>query len=379
MALNATMRGVVWEGNPFSMVVADLPVPTLEAGTDAVVRVSSSAICGTDLHTYRGIFGGSNVPYSMGHEAVGYISEIGDAVSHLTVGDHVIIADFPDSGHLEMGPEPLEGYGLGDLFGDLGGCQAEYVRVPFADDSLIPIPEASNTTNAPHPNEIDYLFVSDIFGTGWGAIDFSGFEPGDSVAVFGAGPVGLLAAYSAIIRGASTVYVVDHVQARLDKAASIGAIPINFVESDPVAQILAREPDGVQRSVDCVGFEALNADLEIQQNIIVNQMVAVTASGGGIGQVGVTTTVPESAGAPLANTMSPNITFPSSDFFIKGLGFRTGAVDVKKLAPQLVELIASGKAKPSFVVSKEIGIEEAPEYYDLFEKKKETKVVIRFP
>ena len=155
---------------------------------------------------------------------------------------------------------------------------AEYVRVPFADKSCVPLP-------AGYSNELDFLFLSDIWATGWTCLDFAGFQAGDTVAVFGAGPVGLLCAYSALMRGTSKVYSIDHVSQRLEKAASIGAIPINFRHSDPVDQIMKLEPGGVNRSCDCCGYECVNGDLKPQQDIIRNA-VRVTASHGGIGVIG---------------------------------------------------------------------------------------------
>lgn len=199
------------------------------------------------------------------------------------------------------------------------------------------------------------------------------------MAVFGAGPVGLLAAYSAKIRGASSIYVVDHVQARLDRAASIGATPINFVDDDPVAQIIALQPGGVTRSVDCVGIEALNATLDHDPNIILRQMVSVTHAGGGIGQIGVYMAQPDTPGSPLGSTFSPTAAFPLSDFFGKRLRFQAGPVDVKLYAPMLVDLISSGKAQPHFIASASISIEEVPEYYARFNEHEEIKVFITFP
>ncbi|KAK2059289.1 GroES-like protein [Colletotrichum caudatum] len=253
--MSGLMRGVVYEGIPFEMKVHNLQRPTVVDETDAIVRITTSAICGSDLHVYRGFMGGIP-PWNMGHEAVGYVSQVGSAVSSLAVGDYVIIPDTVSPSHLEMEPVAEEYFG----FGNSASRLAEYAMVPYADGNLIPIPLTHETANS--TAEQDYLTVSDIFATGWAGIDYSGFRPGDSVAVFGAGPVGLLSAYSAILRGASRVYVVDHVEQRLGLAASIGAIPINFVKADPVAQILAYEPNGVMRSVDCVGMEALNSHLE---------------------------------------------------------------------------------------------------------------------
>lgn len=140
---------------------------------------------------------------------------------------------------------------------------------------LILVPMTANTTNS--TIEQEYVTVSDISPTAWRAIDWSGFEPGDTDAVFGAGPVGLLAAYAAILRGASKGYSVDRVPMRLECAASVGVIPINFYESDPVQQILAYEPQGVIRSADCVGYEAVEAQGNIEQDIVVRNMIAVTA------------------------------------------------------------------------------------------------------
>lgn len=223
------------------------------------------------------------------------------------------------------------------------------------------------------------MTVSDIFATGWSAITYSGFEPGDSVAVFGAGPVGLLAAYSAILRGASRVYSIDRVPMRLERAESIGAIPINFAETDPVAQILSREPDGVTRAVDCVGMEAVNRTGNIDENIVLENMVGVAATQGGLGQVGVYMAQPSSPGAPLGDTLSPNVSFPITEFFGKHLRYEAGVVDPKVVAPELVQLIASGVASPSFITSEVIGIEDAPRYYQRFDRHQEIKVYIQFP
>lgn len=406
MAVNGTMRGVLWEGITYQMSVVDLPIPTIQEPTDVIVRMTAAALCGTDLHVYRGLYGSPEVPWVMGHEGMGYIQEAGNAVSALSIGDYVVIPDQGSPGHLALEPTTGSGFGLGTVYGDGSGCQCknpnepkphniarkvnkicatgEYVRVPFADDSLIPVPTSStnnnNNTNATTADNLDYLFLSDIFATGWAALDYANFEPGETVAIFGAGPVGLLSAYSAILRGASQVYAVDHVQERLDLAASIGAVPINFAESDPVEQILRYEPGGVVRSVDCVGFDqALNSNLEFEQDVVIRNMVAVTRVQGGIGAVGVLSAVPDTPGTPRGSVIAPNITFPISDFFDKGLSFRGGGVDPKPYAPQLTELIASGKAHPGFIVSREIGIEEVPEYYERFDRREEVKVMIRFP
>ncbi|KAI9725893.1 MAG: hypothetical protein M1834_009456 [Cirrosporium novae-zelandiae] len=382
---SATMKAVLWTGTPFNVTVSTLPIPTIQSSTDAIVRVTAAGICGTDLHTYRGHYGSTTPPWSMGHEAIGYISDIGDAVHALQLGDHVVISDMNDSGAFSLEPLTAYPFGMGPDRGDLGGCQAEYVRVPYADENLMPLPASSNATSNSTNNatnaseETDYLFVSDIFATGWTALDFAGFESGDTVAIFGAGPVGLLSAYSATLRGASRVYIVDYVTKRLDLAASFGAIPINFRDSDPAEQILTLEPDGVTRSVDCVGFEAFNSQLKPDEHVVIRNMVNVTARGGGMGVAGIYSNTQNSTGTPLGGEISPDIAFPIGSFFRKGLSFRGGGVDPRLVAPQLMELIATGKANVSFIISSQVGIEEAPEAYARFNRHEETKVVIRFP
>ncbi|GKT88887.1 alcohol dehydrogenase protein [Colletotrichum tofieldiae] len=338
-----------------------MPIPTIVNHTDVVVRITSSAICGSDLHMYHGFGGSPNVPYGFGHEAVGYISNIGDAVTSLNVGDYVIIPDNADDGH--WGPRIL--------------CLLVLVaRTTEVYKSLIPIPINSTNTTA----ELDYLMLSDVFTTGWHALTYSGFEAGDSVAIFGAGPVGLLSAYSAKLRGASRVYVIDRVSDRLEQATSIGAIAIDFSEEDPVAAILAREPDGVTRSVDCVGFESVNATGDAHNGIVLEHMVAVTATGGGIGIGGVYNGGANSTdGAPNAGTLPAELPIPIPALWRKALSIGSGIVLPLLRAPPLLDLIASGVARPSFVVTAEIGIEDAPEYYRRYSDHQENKVVIRFP
>lgn len=189
-----------------------------------------------------------------------------------------------------------------------------------------------------------------------------------------------MSAHSALIRGASRVYVVDWVPLRLAQAESIGAIPISLNGTDlsAVEQILRLEPEGVTRSVDCVGYEAVNENLELQRNKVILDMVAVTSARGGIGSVGVYLAPGSTPGTPLGN-ISDVVEFPIADFFSKRLNFGIGPVDVKMEAPYLTQLIETGVAKPGFIVTSIIDIEDAPEYYQRFNQHLETKVIIRFP
>lgn len=198
------------------------------------------------------------------------------------------------------------------------------------------------------------------------------------MAVFGAGPVGLLCAYSAVLRGASKVYVVDFVPERLAKAASIGAIPINFTEGDPVDQILAHEPRGVRRSCDCVGYECLNEQLKPQENIVLTNCIKVTEPTGGIGLTGLypPTTLP-SRGAPLLTGKEGTFPVPIGLMWAKALSMGTGTVELRKLQPLLKDLIESGKAKPSFIFDHVLhSLAEVPDAYKRFEAHQTIKPVI---
>lgn len=213
----------------------------------------------------------------------------------------------------------------------------------------------------------DYLFMSDILATGWTALDFAGLNPGDTVAVFGAGPVGQMAVLSAGIRGASKIYVVDHVQDRLDLAAAHGGIPINFVAEDPVEALLRLEPGGVTRVVDCVGWEAEDAQGNVNSSIVLHQAGQVVAPQGGIGVVGVYGAGNQTQAVDLR------------PLFMGGFSVRGGVSAPLDLGTEMLNLIAAGKVHPGSIVSAVINIEQAPEYYARFSRRQETKVVIEFP
>ncbi|KAL5045315.1 hypothetical protein BDW71DRAFT_198290 [Aspergillus fruticulosus] len=319
-----TMRAVAQFGQAFNVSVVDRPLPTIPNSTDAIVRLNASAICGSDLHSYRTSSGSQEHPFLYGHEGIGHVVEVGDSVQFLSVVDYGVIPDNIDNGHFTLEPDIyVPSLGSGGVEGTaLPGLQAEYARIPFADNSLIPVPIADTTK------------TSTLSSLTW-----SGFEAGDSVAVFGAGPVGLLAAYSALLRGASRVYIIDRVQDRVDLAVSIGAI-------------LAFEPNGVRRGVEAVGYEAMNASGVVDSGITVRQLINVTAQRGGMGVVGV---------------------FSSGQADID-----YGAAYAKKVASDIMSLISSGQARLSFIVSSVIGIEEASAYFGRFNRTEESKVVITF-
>ena len=198
--------------------------------------------------------------------------------------------------------------------------------------------------------------------------------------MFGAGPVGLLCAYSATIRGASKVYSIDYVQSRLDKAASIGAIPINLTHGDPVVQITAREPAGVRRSCDRVGFDSLNDKLERQPGIVLDNCIRVTEATGGIGLIGEFPPPAEgpTAGAPLSTGKEGLFPVSIGLLWVKGLSLNGGIAEIHRLQPLLRDLIESGKARPSFIIDEILySLDVVPHAYKRFERREIGKPVIR--
>lgn len=199
------------------------------------------------------------------------------------------------------------------------------------------------------------------------------------MAVFGAGPLGLLSAYSAILRGANAVYLVDHVPSRLKKAASICAIPINFTKSDPVDQILKCEPRGVRRSIDCVGFECVNNKLEPEENIVLNNCIKVTEATGGISLYGVYPPSPgPTAGTPLSTDKQGEFPVLIGLLWFKGLSVRGGVAEIQRFQPMLQKLIENGKARPSFIIDEVLySLDEVPHAYERFSRHEIGKPVIQ--
>ena len=248
--------------------------------------------------------------------------------------------------------------------------QAQYLRVPYADFNALTLPPGTS-------HESDFALLADIFPTGWHGLELSGFRPGESVAIFGAGPVGLMAAYSAVLRGASNIYVVDRVPERLEAAKKIGCTPIDFTASDAVEQIVEKNGGMVDRAVDAVGYQAVDSSGSTEKpNVVLDQLIRVTRATGGLGVPGLY--VPADPGAADAQSKEGQIVIPFGKLFEKGLSIGTGQCNVKAYNRYLRDLIVSGRARPSFVVSHEIGMEDVVGAYEKFDKRVEgyTKVLI---
>ena len=243
--------------------------------------------------------------------------------------------------------------------------------MPFADFNALRLPEGEE-------HEHDFAMLADIFPTGYHATELADVGPGDTVAVYGAGPVGQMAAYSARLRGASEIYVVDKVEERLRLAEEhSGAIPVNFAEVDAPAFILDATDGGTDTGIDAVGYQAQKPDGEDEvPAMVLNNLVTSTRATGRLGVVGLY--VPSDPGAPTEEAANGRLLFDIGTFFEKGLKMGTGQADVKAHNRQLRDLIIAGRAEPSFVVSKRVPLEEAPDAYARFDKREDgyTKVVL---
>jgi glutathione-independent formaldehyde dehydrogenase len=395
------MKAVTYEG-VHKMEVLEQSRPKIDSPADAILRVTTSGICGSDLHMYDG-----RTPLEkgtiVGHEIMGVIEEVGEAVQSIKKGDRVVLPFNISCGYcfnchrghteacLVMNPEePHAAYGYAGM-GPYKGGQAEFVLVPHADFNCLKLPGKQGDEW-----EDDFLLLSDVFPTAYHATELACVTPGKTVAVFGAGPVGLLSAYCSLLKGASEVYVVDSIAERLEKAEELGAIPVNFSKGDPVEQIFAlrKKNKGIQQSqrpgeekmkgvdcaIDAVGYQARddeNPDKEKATQVLENCVKVLNATGA-LGMIGVY--IAPDPGAKNESAKQGIYPFWLAEFFDKGITMGSGQAPVKKYNEYLRDMIVNGKAKPSKIVSHRIAIDEAPDAYQKFDKRVEgyTKVLIKF-
>jgi len=376
------MRALVYNG-PRDVSVKDVPDAKIEKPTDALVKITHTNICGSDLHMYEGRTD-METGRVLGHENLGKIVEVGSGVDRVKVGDWVCLPFNISCGtcrNCERGLTAFclrtnpgmagAAYGFADM-GPYNGGQAEYLRVPYADFNCLLLPPDAEE------KQDDYVMVADIFPTGWHATELAGLQPGESIVIYGAGPVGLMAAYSAMIKGACMVMVVDRHPDRLRLAESIGAVPIDDSKGSPVDQVLQlTNGRGADRGCECVGYQCHDHHGHEHSDMTMNNLVQSVKFTGGIGVVGVF--IPKDPGSPDPLEQQGKIAFDWGLFWFKGQRVGTGQCNVKAYNRQLRDLIHAGRAKPSFIVSHRLSLDEAPEAYKHFDARDDgwTKVVLQ--
>jgi threonine dehydrogenase-like Zn-dependent dehydrogenase len=378
------MKAVVYSG-PRDVTVKNVPDPKIEKPTDVLVKIMSTNICGSDLHMYEGRTD-METGRVLGHENLGQVMEVGGAVERLKVGDWVCMPFNISCGHcrncekgltaycLTANPAPgMAGaaYGFADM-GPYNGGQAEFLRVPWADFNCLKLPPDAEQKQA------DYVMVADIFPTGWHSTELAGLKQGDAVAIYGAGPVGLMAAHSAMIKGACMVMVVDRHPDRLKLAESIGAIAIDDSKVPPVDRIMELTHGmGADCGCECVGYQCHDPQGHEHPNMTMNNLVKSVKFTGGIGVVGVF--VPSDPGSPDPLGKQGEIAFDWGLSWFKGQRIGTGQCNVKAYNRQLRDLIHVGRAKPSFIVSHQLELNKAPEAYQHFDARDNgwTKVILK--
>jgi len=389
------MKALVWHGTT-DIRCDSVPDPQIEHPRDAIIKVTSCAICGSDLHLYDHFMPGMKSGDIMGHETMGEVVEVGaESKGKLKVGDRVVIpftiicgecdqckrGNFSvcertnRNGHIAakaFGHTTAGLFGYTHLTGGYPGGQAEYLRVPFADATHIKVPNGI-------PDE-KLLFLSDIFPTGWQAAVQCDIEPTDTVAIWGAGPVGQMAIRSAILLGAKQVIAIDRVPERLDMARAGGAITINFDEESVIERLNElTNGKGPEKCIDAVGMEAHAAGtidamydrvkqatmLETDRPHVLREMAYVCRPAG-------TLSIPGVYGGLLDK-------IPFGAIMNKGLTIRTGQTHVNRWTDDLLRRIEEGQIDPSFVITHTVGLDEGPDMYKIFRDKQDgcIKVVLK--
>jgi threonine dehydrogenase-like Zn-dependent dehydrogenase len=388
------MKAVCWHGAN-DVRVDTVPDPKILNPRDAIIKITSTAICGSDLHIYDGYIPSMESGDILGHEFMGEVVELGSAVKNVQVGDRVVVPFTISCGNCFFcqrdlwslcdnsnpngwmaekmyGHSPSGLFGYSHMFGGYAGGQAEYARVPFADVGLFKIPEGLTDDQV--------LFLTDIFPTGYMAAENCHIKPGDTVAIWGCGPVGQFAIKSAYMLGAERVIAFDRVPERLQMAKEQGKAEVLNYEEVDVGEALkemtgGRGPDAC---IDAVGMEAHGTDamafydkakqavrLETDRPTALRQVIVACGKGGHVSLAGV-------YGGFLDK-------IPMGAAFNKGLTLKMGQTHVHRYLRPLLERIQNGEIDPSFVITHKMNLEDAPKGYEIFKNKKDNciKVVLK--
>ncbi|WP_092906791.1 glutathione-independent formaldehyde dehydrogenase [Halostagnicola kamekurae] len=383
------MNAVVYKGER-EVAVEEVEQPQIEHPNDVVIDITTTCICGSDLHMYEGRTAAES-GIVFGHENMGIVTEVGDAVTSLEEGDRVVapfnvacgFCENCENGYTGFCTNVNPGFAGGAYgyvaMGPYKGGQAEELRIPYADFNALKLPDGDE-------HEDSFALLADIFPTGWHGTELANLESGDSVAIYGAGPVGLMAAYSAKLKGAAEIYVVDRVPSRLELAEEhCDATPINFEEGDPVEQIKDIHGGGVDKGVDAVGYQAIDPEKQgddaydpARENpaVVINNLIRTVRPTGELGIPGLY--VPDDPGAPDEMAAQGRLGIDFGLLFEKGQALGTGQCNVKEYNRELRDMIVEGRADPSWVVSHRVDLEDAPKMYEKFDNREEgvTKVLL---
>ena len=387
------MKATCWMGRN-NVQVEEVPDPKILNSRDIIIRITSTAICGSDLHLYDGYIPTMEKGDILGHEFMGEVTETGPEVTNLKIGDRVVVPfpiscgncwscqhqfyslcenSNPNAAAAEKlyGHSPAGIFGYSHLLGGFAGGQAEYARVPFADVGPIQVPDGLTDEQV--------LFLSDIFPTGWMAAENCDIQPGDTVAIWGCGAVGQFAIRSAFLLGAERVIAIDRFEYRLRMAEQSGAETINYEEND-VLDVLKEMTGGYgpDSCIDAVGMEAhdtgivgaydrlkQSARLESDRPNALRQVIMACRNGGTVSIAGVYGGFVDK--------------FPMGSLMNRSLTVRTGQTHVQRYMRPLLERIQSGEIDPTFVITHTLPLKEAPKGYEIFKNKEDNceKVVLK--
>lgn len=360
---------------PYRVRADRKPEPSIQHPRDAIVRVTRSCICGSDLHLYHGLVPDTSVGMTFGHEFCGVVEEVGAEVETLKPGDHVLVPFNIACGQCHFCKQGLFGncheanpeatavggiYGYSHTAGGYDGGQAEYARVPYADVSPMIIPRWMDPDDA--------VMLTDVVPTGYQAAEMGGIQKGDTVVVFGAGPVGLMAARCAWLFGAGRVIVIDHLEYRLDFARRFCPAEVyNFLEIDDVAVFIKKQTDslGADVCIDAVGGDAagspirtlLGKKLKIEAGSAIALHWAINSAkkGGIVSIVGVY--------GPTGNMV------PMGNVVNKGITIRANQASVRRLLPRLIEHVQAGRIDPKALITHRVPLEDVSDAYHIFSAK----------
>ncbi|WP_281884581.1 zinc-dependent alcohol dehydrogenase [Paenibacillus sp. YYML68] len=377
------MKAVTYQGIQ-KIMVKDVQDPMIEKRDDLIIRLTSTAICGSDLHLYHGMVPNMPKNFVIGHEPMGIVEEVGPDVTHVKKGDRVIIPFNIACGQCfycqhqqesqcdNANPNGEVGayFGYSDTFGGYAGGQAEYLRVPYGNFVPFKVPESCELEDE------KLLFLSDIIPTAYWGVDNAGVKPGDTVIVLGCGPVGLLTQKFAWMKGAKRVIAVDYINYRLEHAKRVNGVEIvNFEKEANIGSYLKElTGGGAEVVIDCVGMDG-------KMTLVEKIETALMLQGGSMGAIQIASQAVRKTGTiQLIGVYGLRYNaFPLGDLFARNIVLKMGQAPVIHYMPHLYELITTNKLDPTDIITHRASLSDAPRMYELFDGKKDgcIKVVLK--